>query len=74
VILLALWFLAIASIAYIAHSGLSDDIAGWVVYATCIVIILASFISMAANIIEFTHEMDFSVLEKMETDRGDLGI
>lgn len=71
-ILLSLWFLAIASILYIAHSGLSDDVAGWVVYATCIAIILASFISMAANIVEFTHEMDFSVLEKMESDGGDL--
>ena len=35
VILLGLWLLAIASILYIAHSGLSDDVAGWVVYATC---------------------------------------
>jgi len=72
VILLALWFLAIASIVYIAHSGLSDDIAGWVVYVTCIVIIFASFVSMAANVFEFTHEMDFSVLEEMENDSGDL--
>ncbi|ATG43683.1 hypothetical protein [Phaeobacter piscinae] len=73
VIVLGLWFLVISSILYIGHSGLSDDVAGWVVYATCIAIILASFVSMAANIVEFTHEMDFSVLEKMETDRGDLG-
>ncbi|THH38321.1 hypothetical protein E4Z66_01750 [Aliishimia ponticola] len=72
-ILLALWLLAIASILYIAHTGLSDDLAGWVVYATCVSIIFASFIAMAANIIEFTHEMDFSVLEKTETDSGDLG-
>jgi hypothetical protein len=28
---------------------------------------------MAANIIEFTHDMDFSMLENMETDSGDLG-
>jgi len=72
IILLALWLLAIASILFIAHTGLADDVAGWAVYATCITIIFASFISMAANIVEFTHEMDFSVLEKMETDRGDL--
>lgn len=72
VIILALWILAIACILYIAHSGLSDDIAGWVVYATCIAIILASFLSMAANIVEFTHDLDFSVLEEMDTDRGDL--
>lgn len=73
IILLALWFLAIASIIYISHTGLSDDVVGWVVYATCIFIIFVSFISMAANIVNFTHEMDFSVLEEMETDRGDLG-
>jgi hypothetical protein len=72
IILLGLWFLAIASILYIAHSGLSNDVAGWAVYATCIVIIFASFISMAANIIEFTHEMDFSVLEEIETNSDDL--
>ncbi|QHQ36733.1 hypothetical protein [Algicella marina] len=59
VILLTLWLLAIASILYIAHSGLSDNVAGWVVYATCIVIVFASFISMAANVVQFTHEMDF---------------
>jgi hypothetical protein len=72
-ILLTLWLLAIASIVYIAHTGLSDDVVGWVVYATCILIIFASFISMAANIVEFNHEMDFSALEEMETDKGDLG-
>ena len=73
VILLALWFLAIASILYIAHSGLSDDVTGWAVYITCFAIVLASFISMAANIVEFTNEMDFSVLEEIETDRGERG-
>jgi len=73
VILLALWFLAIASILYIAHSGLSDDVAGWVVYVTCIIVIFASFVSMVANALEFTHEMDFSVLEEVETDSGDVG-
>lgn len=72
IILLALWLISIASIIYIAHTGLSDDVAGWVVYSTCITIIFAALISMAANIVEFTHEMDFSVLEEMETDRGDL--
>lgn len=71
-ILLTLWILSIVSILYIAHSGLSDDLAGWVVYCTCIVIIIASFVSMAANIVEFTNEMDFSVLEEMEADKGDL--
>jgi hypothetical protein len=72
-ILLTLWLLAIASILYIAHTGLSDDLAGWVVYATCVLIIFTSFIAMAANIIEFTHDMDFSMLENVETDSGDLG-
>lgn len=72
IILLSLWLLAIASIIYIAHTGLSDDVAGWFIYATCISIIFASFISMAANVVEFTHEMDFSVLEEVKTDRGDL--
>ena len=71
-ILLGLWLLAIASIVYIAHTGLSDDVAGWVVYAMCISIMFASFISMSANIVEFTHEMDFSVLEEMDTETGDL--
>ncbi len=71
-ILLALWLLAIASILYIAHTGLSDDLVGWVVYVTCDLIIFASFISMAANVVEFTHEMDFSLLEEMEADNGDL--
>lgn len=70
VILLALWLLAIASILYIAHSGLSDDIGGWAVYSTCVVIIGSSFISMAANVVEFTHEMDFDTLEKIDTDNG----
>lgn len=72
-VMLSLWLLAIASILYIAHTGLSDGAAGWAVYATCIVIIFASFISMAANFLGFTHELDFSVLEKIETDRGELG-
>jgi hypothetical protein len=72
IILLALWLLAIASIIYIAHTGLSNGVAGWIVYAICIIIIFASFISMAANIVEFAHEMDFSVLEEIDTDRGDL--
>lgn len=73
VIILALWLLAIASILYIAHSGLSDDIAGWAAYSICIAMILASFISMAANVMEFTHEMDFEVLEAIETDDVDVG-
>jgi hypothetical protein len=72
VILLALWLLAIASILYIAHSGLSDDIAGWVIYSLCIALIFASFVSMAANVVQFTHEMDFEVLEAMDADNGDL--
>ncbi len=72
VILLALWFLAIVSILYIAHSGLTDNVAGWAVYTTCVAIVLASFISMAANVVQFTHEMDFSVLEELENDRGNL--
>lgn len=73
VIMLGFWLLAIASIIYIAHSGLSDDIGGWVTYLTCVVLIGASFISMAANIVEFTHEMDFEILEAIETDSGDRG-
>lgn len=72
VILLGLWFLAIASILYIAHTGLSNDVAGWAIYSTCIVLICASFIAMAANIVEFTHELDFEHLEKAELDSGDL--
>lgn len=72
-ILLALWLLAIASILYIAHTGLSNDLAGWVVYVMCAIIIFTSFMAMAANIIYFTHDMDFSVLEDIETDIGDLG-
>lgn len=72
VIILALWFLAIASILYIAHSGLTDDLAGWAVYFTCIALICASLIAMAANILEFSHEIDFEFLEKMEADKGDL--
>ncbi|NDK36983.1 hypothetical protein [Rhodovulum sulfidophilum] len=71
-ILLSLWFLAIASIIYIAHSGLSDDVSGRGVYVICISMILASFISIAANFVAFTHEMDFSALEEIEPDRGDL--
>ncbi|PVH28183.1 hypothetical protein DDE20_13830 [Pararhodobacter oceanensis] len=71
-IVLGLWVLAISSILFIAHTGLSNDAAGWAVYITCGVIIAASFISMAANIVEFTHEVDFAVLEKIDTDRGDL--
>lgn len=74
IIILALWLLAIISILYIAHSGLSDDIAGWTIYFTCIVIICAAFISMAANIVPFSHEMDFSILEEIGADNGDLGI
>ena len=70
-ILLSLWVLAIASILYIAHTGLSNNLAGWAVYATCVLMIIASFIAMAANIIEFTHEMDFSVLEDMSVNSGD---
>jgi len=68
VVLLALWFLAISSILYIAHSGLSDSVAGWTVYVTCIAIIFASLLCMAANVVEFTNEMDFSVLEEIDSD------
>jgi hypothetical protein len=74
VILLAVWLLAIASILYIAHTGLYGDIAGWSVYATCIVIILTSFMFMVSNVIEFAHEMDFSALEEIETDSRDRGV
>lgn len=70
-LILALWFLAIASILYIAHSGLSDDLAGWAIYSTCIALICASFIAMAANVVEFTHEMNCEALETMEADKGD---
>ncbi|WP_157133125.1 hypothetical protein [Roseobacter sp. SK209-2-6] len=70
-VLLALWLLAIASILYIAHSGLSNDIPGWAIYSACIAIIFVSFISMAANVVGFSHEMDFAVLEEMEADNGD---
>ena len=71
-ILLGLWFVSISCIVYIAHSGLSDNIAGWATYCMVIMTVGASFISMAANVISFTHEMDFDILEKMEPMDGDI--
>lgn len=71
-IFLALWIFAIASTLYIAHSGLSNSVGGWSTYSVCIAIICVSFISMAANVLEFTHEMDFDHLERMDSDNGNL--
>ena len=68
VIILILWFLAIASIIYMAHYGLSDTLAGWAVYSACIAMILVSFISMLANVLQFKTELDFNILERIQVD------
>jgi hypothetical protein len=69
IVLLAGWVLAIISILYIAHTGLSNSIAGWSVYSFCIIIIFVSCISMSANIVEFEHKMDFDILEPIESGK-----
>lgn len=70
-VMLAILIFAIICILYIAHTGLSGSVAGWSVYLLCIGLIFVAFISMAANVFEFEHEMDFDILEpgeKHETD------
>ncbi len=68
IIILAAWLFSVFSIAYLAHTGLSNSWTGWSVYILCIVIILAAIFSMAANFLEFEHEMDFDILEKIEQE------
>lgn len=67
-ILMLGWFFAITCIVYIAHTGLTESIAGWSVYLLCVGMIFVSFISMAANFLEFENEMDFDILETIQTE------
>lgn len=70
-VLLAAWIFAMVCIVYIAHTGLSDSIAGWSVYLLCVVLIVVAVISMAANVLEFEHEMDFDHLEPTQEQETD---
>ncbi|PHR25756.1 MAG: hypothetical protein COA37_02735 [Hoeflea sp.] len=70
-VLLSAWIFAIICILYIAHDGLSDTVAGWSVYLLCIGLIAVACISMAANVLEFEHEMDFDNLESTAGNETD---
>lgn len=70
-VMMAALIFAILCILYIAHTGLADSLAGWSVYLLCIGLIFVAFLSMAANVLEFEHEMDFDILEAIEKHEVD---
>lgn len=65
-IIIVLFIISIFSVIYIAHSGLSNNLVGWIVYITCFAIIFATFLCVMVNFIGFEHEIDFELLEKAE--------
>ena len=66
--LMLLWIFAIFSVVYLAQMGLSDSPAGWSVYIVCMFTIFAACMVMAANVLEFNHEMDLETAEDISID------